>query len=759
MRAAVITRHAVANYGSILQTYATQYTLEKNNIECSIINYVRKDEYGKNIAKTMLKRNKKWNKNILTRCIYSIIQTPSYNKSYKAFEKYRKEIIHETKTLYYSFDELKQNKPKADVFISGSDQIWGKIGDDDFDKAYFLDFLDESDRCISYATSFGKNNISPELKKKLPKLLKKYEHISVREERAKELLKESSISSIVTLDPTLLLSKDEWTEFAEDSYYKNYIVVYQLHNDNKIMDIAKAVSEKVNKKILVISANPQKTIGDFKYLYLPNPRVFLSCIKNASYIVTDSFHATVFSILFNKQFIVSPPNETSSRITNLLEKYNLSSRIFKNIEDIFFNIDYDSINKRIEQDRIKSIEFLINSILKNSNSIDKLNKSHGCSGCTACANACPFNAIKMVQNEEGFFEPKINNDKCNNCGICAKKCPQLNNNVFNKPKAYAAYMKANEDIINSSSGGIFFAIAKEFIREGNAVYGVAWDNNIRAVHIRVDNEKTLKKLQGSKYVQSNPNNTFLMVKKDLENGVKVLYSGTPCQIAGLYKFLGKKYDDLYTIDLVCHGVPSPLLFRKYLLWLQKRKKDIVTNYSFRDKKQNDWGVNARIEFKNRKDYYIRAKLDPYFKAFTDGITYRECCYNCKYAKKERISDITLADYWGIEKIHPDFKNSKGISLVLINNSKGNILLESVKNDIIFLKSSVEKASEYNLNLNSPSKRTNHRNKAYNNISLLDIKEFKKYAKNNLNYKISFKETIKQIMPYSIKKKIKKIIKK
>ena len=759
MKALVITRHAVANYGSILQAYATQFILEKNDIECSIINYVRRDEYGKNIARTMLKRNKKWNKNALTRFIYILIQTPSYNKSYREFEKYRKEILNETEICYYSLDELKKNKPIADIYISGSDQIWGKIGDDDFDKAYFLEFLGDTDRCISYATSFGKNNISLELKKQLPDLLKKFERITVRENSAKKILDELNISSEVTLDPTLLLSKEEWSSFANEIIDQNYIVVYQLHNDNRILDIAREISFKTNKKIVVISANSQKVIGDFKYLYLPHPREFLSYVKNASYIVTDSFHATVFSIIFNKKFIVLPPKETSSRITDLLKKYNLLSRISQNCDDIFKDIKYENVNKQLEQDRVKSLNFFISTIFNRTNNISQLNKSLKCVGCSACFNSCPFEAIEMVQNYEGFLEPKINYKKCKNCGVCVKKCPQLNDNKYNEYKAYAAYVKDNMNIINSSSGGIFYIIAKQFVMQKNIVYGVAWSSEIEAVHIRIDNEKELKKLQGSKYVQSNPNNTFSMVKKDLESEKKVLYSGTPCQIAGLYKYLGKKYDNLYTIDLVCHGVPSPLLFKKYITWIQEKKNDIVTNYSFRDKINNDWGVNARIEFKDRKNYFIRAKLDPYFKAFTNGITYRECCYNCQFAKKERVSDITLADYWGIERIHPNFKNKKGISLVLVNNTKGISLFESVKNDITFIKTNIEDAAKYNLNLNSPSKRKIHRNNSYNNLLLLEPKKFGKYARKNLDYKISFVELIKQVLPYSIKTRIKKIIRK
>ena len=282
---------------------------------------------------------------------------------------------------------------------------------------------------------------------------------------------------------------------------------------------------------------------------------------------------------------------------------------------------------------------------------------------------------------------------------------------------------------------------------------------MKAQHIRVTKKEKLYKLQGSKYVQSNLTNTFLEIKKDLLNNKRVLFSGTPCQVAGLYRYLGKKYDNLFTIDLVCHGVPSPILFEKYINWLENKEHSTVTNYNFRDKIKNDWGVNSRVEFASNKIKYKRAKLDPYFKAFTDGLTYRESCYNCQFAKKERIADITLADYWGIKNIHPDFVNEKGVSLVIVNSKKGNLLLDLVKNDIIFIESDIDEAAKYNLNLNNPSIRTSSRTRAYDSILQLNSQCFKKYSKKHLQYKISLKELVKQILPYKVKKSIKKIIKK
>lgn len=767
MKVDIITRHAVANYGSILQTYATQKVLSKEGIENQVINYIREDERGKNIAKTMLKRNEKWNSNIIRRMIYKIFQTHSYTKSFNIFSKFRREILNETSITYNSLEDLKNDKPIADLYMTGSDQVWGKIGDDEYDRSYFLDFLEKGDRCISYASSFGKNEISKDLEDNLNNLLEKYETIFVREENAKKILEEKNINSEVTLDPTLLLTSDDWDKFISDENigkYNDMIVVYQLHNNNEILKIALELSRKIKKKILVISANAQKKIGKYKYLYLPKPSLFLYCIKHASYVITDSFHATVFSIIFNKKFSVILPSGTSTRITGLLEKYNLKSRIYSNIDNIENSIDYNEINSKLEADRNDSIEKLKNAINKKLHNIDCINKKMQCCGCSACYNACPSNAISMIINDEGFYEPKIDYSKCINCGLCHNLCPQLNNKIkFAFPiKTYAAYINDKKNILNSSSGGLFYQIAKKIIESYGIVYGVAWNQNMESNHVKVDSLENLNKLQGSKYVQSNLKQIFLDIMDDLNNNKIVLFSGTPCQIAGLKSFLKKDYINLITIDLVCHGVPSPLLFNKYKEWYEYKNNVKIIDYSFRDKYNNDWGVNARIKvLKNKKNKYlfVRAKLDPYFKAFTDGSNYRECCYDCKYAKKDRISDITLADYWGIENVHKNFINKKGVSLLIINTERGVSLFNNIINNIKYIESDINEAVKYNLNLNKPSVRPDLRNYVYSGLKDINSSNFYDYSKNNLNFRIDVKEIIKQVMPYKLKKILKNLLNK
>lgn len=369
MKVGIITRHSVPNYGSLLQSYATQKTIEDMGFEAEIIDYTRYDERYKNLVKSLIKW-KKWDKNFITRIIYKLIQTPNYERMYKKFQKYRKEILNESKLEYGSLQELKNNPPSADVYCSGSDQIWGKIGVAEYDEAYFLKFInDKSKNCIAYSSSFGKENISPNLRENLKQLLENYSKILVREDTAKSILESLGFDNVEqVLDPTLLLNKEQWTDMANcaKNKYKKYILVYQLHDNKKFDKYAKVFSKKTGLKLLRISPSFYHIVRSGKLVYLPNQYEFLSLFKNAEYILTDSFHATVFSIIFNKKFIDILPEKTSTRIISILKLVGLEERILNNYEDFSFidkEIEFYNCNKIIDEERKKSLRMLKNAIL------------------------------------------------------------------------------------------------------------------------------------------------------------------------------------------------------------------------------------------------------------------------------------------------------------------------------------------------------------------------------------------------------------
>jgi len=368
MKVDIITRHSVPNYGSLLQSYATQKAIEKMGYESEIINYTRYEERYENLANTLVK-GKKWDKNCILRFIYKTIQSPNYSKMYKKFGEYRRGFLRETKFEYGNVKELKENIPQADVYCSGSDQIWGKIGTADYDESYFLEFVKDK-KCIAYASSFGKTELNKALEENLKNLLNKYSKILVRENSAKDLLEKRNIENVEqVLDPTLLLSQEEWIQLANKSNKRcdeKYILIYQLHDNKEFDRYAKKFAKNKKMKLLRISPSLYHIMRSGKLIYLPTQYDFLKYFSNAEYVLTDSFHATVFSIIFNRKFIdVLPPNKTGTRIESILSLFGIKNRILNNYND--FNsidnyIDYKNVNKRLKEERNKSFNLFKDAI-------------------------------------------------------------------------------------------------------------------------------------------------------------------------------------------------------------------------------------------------------------------------------------------------------------------------------------------------------------------------------------------------------------
>lgn len=308
-----------------------------------------------------------------------------------------------------------------------------------------------------------------------------------------------------------------------------------------------------------------------------------------------------------------------------------------------------------------------------SNKIDNLRTSE-CCGCGACYNKCPVGAITMHENDEGFLYPLIDESKCTNCGLCLKVCPSINAQFNNNPKPECYAAMANDEIrMKSSSGGMFTLLAEYILDKGGYVCGAAFAEDWSVHHIIVNNKQDLDKLRGSKYVQSNTESCYKAIKQLLENDKYVLFSGCPCQAAGLYTFLGKEYDKLLTVDILCHGAPSPGIWRKYLD--DNFKKKNILNVNFRDKSKIGWSCSQCTITLNNEEQIVS---EDYTRLFHNALIMRESCSNCNFSKYPRPADITLGDWWGISEYDKSLNDGKGLSFVLLNNEKGKLVFHKIK---------------------------------------------------------------------------------
>lgn len=389
-----------------------------------------------------------------------------------------------------------------------------------------------------------------------------------------------------------------------------------------------------------------------------------------------------------------------------------------------------------------------------NNTINQLDKKK-CFGCRSCEQVCPKKCIKMKDDHEGFLMPFINKIDCINCGLCVRSCPALiDMDLDIDPIVYAATNKNQIFLKESTSGGIFRILAEHIIEKGGVVFGCAWNEELVAEHICVLEKNDLHKLSGSKYVQSNTKSTFSEAKKYLDSGVEVLYSGTSCQIAGLKAYLRTEYLNLLTVDVICHGVPSPLLFKKYLKWQENRIGKKIIGYNFRSKENAYWGQSLECELITaKKRSYIDSRLDPYYHHFLKSNTYRESCYSCKYANKNKMSDITLGDYWGVGKFHPHMSNKFGTSIININSYKAQKLIYKIEQGTYFQISNYTFASTYNENLINSSKRTAIRDDIYEGINSKNLSDFfSQNLKINPNIKIRLFSRVPSKIKYFVKKK-------
>lgn len=359
---AYLTRHAVSNYGSVLQAYATQTALEKLGCNAVCINYYRADEKTENIVDTRLKSvSAKWNKNALTRLIFKATQKPVYDFADKRFEEYRK-IVKVTDKEYNSEAELKSDIPKADIYMTGSDQVWNTVVCGKIDPVYFLSFLPKEAKKIAYAASFGGASVAEKDKARIKSWLEEYDKVTIRENSGIKIASELGIHAEQVLDPTFLLDKNEWEKLIPNRKCdEKYVLVYQLHPNKQFDAYAKEFAKRKGLRLYRVSHCFHHIVRSGKFICCPPVGEFLWYIKNAEYFLTDSFHGTAFSIGLNTQFADVLPKSYSERISSILELIGYENRILKSYDDFKIaeeKIDFNRVNKIISSERKKSFDIL-----------------------------------------------------------------------------------------------------------------------------------------------------------------------------------------------------------------------------------------------------------------------------------------------------------------------------------------------------------------------------------------------------------------
>lgn len=371
---------------------------------------------------------------------------------------------------------------------------------------------------------------------------------------------------------------------------------------------------------------------------------------------------------------------------------------------------------------------------------EKIKNKKDCMGCHACMNICSKNCIYMKVDEEGFVYPKVDYNICIKCNKCIDVCPIINKNlVDNNPVAYACINKDEKIRLDSSSGGVFTLVAEKIVFEDGVVFGASFDDKFELGHNCAETQEGLSNLRGSKYLQSKIGGSYNQAKEFLDSGRKVLFTGTPCQIAGLKSYLNKTYDNLITIDIICHGVPSPEVWRKYVEFREAEAGSSAQRIAFRRKNEGWKRYSVSFLFKNNTEYRKNLSEDLYMKAFLKDVCLRPSCYECGFKTLNRQSDITLADFWGIGNILPEMDDDKGTSLVFINSKTGQEIFNSISNEMKVKEVDINEAVKYNPSAIKSVQKNPNRNYFLADLNNIEFNQLvKKYCTDNLDTRIKNK---------------------
>ena len=698
MKIGIISVNNAHNFGTVMQALGLKHYLEDRGHEVQIINYRNNNieksyRPGRILPGNTLKSRRKY----FSKWLKEFQKKPYLPLRRRRFENFFEEYFNLT-APYTTVKQLRNAKLDFDVIFAGSDQIWNSTITKGLDPAFFGDFVGKNTIVASYGASIGNPEVPERELPVFSEYFKKMDYISVREERAREVFETLTDKPIsVVCDPTFLPDRSFFEGFVSKTNpygNKKYIYVHVHHYSAKAAELVEAAKKLSKKTGLPIVHNLQyaKFKNELGTTRSAGPIETLNAIAHSEYVLTQSFHLSVFSLLFEKNFITLKRDRNNDRLENLFAKLDISDHFidpndplpdFKDIP-----IDFKEVHKKMEAMRPDSIKFI--DTVMNGKKCERIpdyftsGDKFTCYCCCACKDACPTAAITMVKDEEGFYHPTINKDLCINCGKCNRVCPY---NTKAKEKefesvGYMAYAKDSFDSENSASGGMFPIFAKNIISKGGYIIGVKYNENLTAVYDIAKTWHEAKAFRGSKYVEAGHNNIYKKTKKALQTGKPVLFTGTPCKIAGLKNYLGKDYENLFLVEIICACSSSPRILKRYLNGMAAEKESLVTSISFRDKSKGWNKVSTTLTFENGKTISSSRRWNLFYHCFVSAYLAKRSCFRCEFTGDNKIADIIMGDFWGYNKINPKLKaDSTGVSALVISSQKGMQLLQDVKSNL------------------------------------------------------------------------------
>ena len=672
----IITLDGVYNYGNRLQNLAVQRIWEKEGFETETII----------IKRSFLKEAYRYAKCFLNSPLKTL-----------KFIRFNKKYIN----VKYIFDKkakLDEKKISEFSFFSvGSDQVWNpnlRKSDKDI---YYLKFAPREKR-IALSPSIAVESVPAPLKKSFVEGVTGFDYVSVRERQGADLIRDlTGLDATVLVDPTLALTKEEWEQMLslKERGGDDYILLYFLGEaDKEFMDKVERFAKENNLKIK--SAHIKNGLGEKNNF---DPRDFVSLIKGAKYMFTDSFHGVAFSIIFNTSFYAFPRQNrendvntvAKSRLTSILGITQLLERFVTEFPDKVEEIDFTKANALIGDEREKVYSFVKDAL----------------------AGKNPTKKIQEPVEEKRELV-----------------------------KAYACYNENEKVRLESSSGGVYSLLANYVIGKGGVVAAAVYNNDLEVEHVLCTSVEDIEKTRGAKYQPSHLGYVFKEIKEALEKGQLALFVGTPCQCSGLLSYLQKDYENLITADFICHGVPSRLAWREYLKSLSKRGFEL-REVNMRDKSSGWLGYKWRLVDKNGKVKNENHSDNPFMKAFSKNVCLRPSCYECHFKGFNRKTDLTLGDFWGVNACQKEMFDNKGTSLVFVNSDKGEKIFSYISDSMRFMPTDAETAVSYNVCALESVKRPKARQTFFD--SLDDGKDFV--------------EVVNKLFKTPFVKKLKKIIKK